>query len=169
MRILNRTMRRDVGGLKRFAEDIWTANGPSVPFGFVSLPTRMIAVKLGDGSLWISSRADHADRYRDEFEHLSEFANYRNRLGGLLLLPKSFNASYGDLPYAEKRQHYLTQNLLARSLHEQCYEHRPGFIRFVKESGLPFRAHPEFKHAECYERQTLYRRLAEQIWSPSIW
>lgn len=111
--------------------------------------------------------ADHADRHRDEFEHPSEFANYRNRLGGLLLLPKSFNASYGDLPYAEKRQHYLTQNLLARSLHEQCYEHHPGFVRFVKESGLPFRAHPEFKRAECDERQTLYRRLAEQIWSPS--
>jgi len=111
--------------------------------------------------------ADHAERHKDEFGHASEFAAYRNRVGGLLLLPKSFNASYGDLPYADKRQHYLTQNLLARSLHEQCYEHNPGFVRFVAESGLPFRAHAEFKRADVDERQTLYRRLAEQIWSPS--
>ncbi len=34
-----------------------------------------------------------------------------------------FNASYGDLPYKEKREHYLTQNLLAQSLHERAYEH----------------------------------------------
>ena len=29
--------------------------GPSVRFVFASLPTRMIVVKLGDGSLWINS------------------------------------------------------------------------------------------------------------------
>ncbi len=42
------------------------------------------------------------ERHDDEFAHPSEFAEYRNRIGGLLLLPKSFNASYGDLPYEEK-------------------------------------------------------------------
>lgn len=83
--------------------------------------------------------ADHAERHADEFAHPSEFAEYRNRIGGLLLLPKSFNASYGDLPYAEKREHYLGQNLMARSLHEQAYDHNPGFRRFIEESGLPFR------------------------------
>jgi hypothetical protein len=62
--------------------------------------------------------ADHPERHTDEFAHPSEFLEYRNRIGSLLLLPKSFNASYGDLPYAEKREHYLGQNLLARSLHE---------------------------------------------------
>ena len=52
------------------------------------------------------------------------------------LLPKSFNASYGDLPYEDKLPHYLTQNLLARSLHPQCYEHNPGFLKFKEQSGL---------------------------------
>ena len=61
--------------------------------------------------------ADHPERHTDEFTHPSEFQEYRNRIGGLLLLPKSFNASYGDLPYKEKREHYIGQNLLARSLH----------------------------------------------------
>jgi hypothetical protein len=110
--------------------------------------------------------ADHADRHTDEFAHPSEFQEYRNRIGGLLLLPKSFNASYGDLPYAEKREHYLGQNLLARSLHEQAYDHNPGFRRFIEESGLPFRAHQAFRKADLDARQALYQRLAETIWNP---
>jgi hypothetical protein len=110
--------------------------------------------------------ADHPERHRDEFGHPSEFQEYRNRIGGLLLLPKSFNASYGDLPYAEKLQHYVGQNLLARSLHESAYDHNPGFKRFIAESGLPFRAHAEFKKADLDARQVLYLKLAERIWSP---
>jgi hypothetical protein len=110
--------------------------------------------------------ADHPERHRDEFAHPSEFQEYRNRIGGLLLLPKSFNASYGDLPYERKREHYAGQNLLARSLNEQAYDHNPGFRRFLAESGLPFRAHAEFKKADLDARQELYQQLAERIWSP---
>lgn len=110
--------------------------------------------------------ADHADRHTGEFAHPRDFEEYRNRIGGLLLLPKSFNASYGDLPYAKKREHYQGQNLLAKSLHENAYEHNPGFRRFIEESGLDFRAHPEFTKADLDARQDLYRRLAERIWSP---
>lgn len=110
--------------------------------------------------------ADHPERHTDEFGHPSEFQEYRNRIGGLLLLPKSFNASYGDLPYSEKREHYLGQNLLARSLHEQAYDHNPGFRRFIQESGLPFQPHREFKKPDLVTRQKLYQELAEQIWNP---
>jgi len=84
-----------------------------------------------------------------------------------LLLPKSFNASYGDMPYGAKREHYLSQNLLARSLHEQAYEHNPGFRRFIEESGLPFHPHAEFRKADLDERQRLYRAVAERIWDPA--
>lgn len=110
--------------------------------------------------------ADHPERHADEFAHPSEFQEYRNRIGGLLLLPKSFNASYGDLPYKEKREHYIRENLLAQSLHERAYDHNPGFRRFVEERGLPFRAHAAFKKAHLDARQVLYRQLAEQIWNP---
>lgn len=110
--------------------------------------------------------ADHPERHRDEFEHPSDFEEYRNHIGGLLLLPKSFNASYGDLPYKKKRGHYLKQNLLAQSLHEKAYEHNPGFKRFLRETNLPFQAHVEFKKADLDARQELYRKLAEQIWNP---
>lgn len=110
--------------------------------------------------------ADHPERHLDEFDHASEFQGYRNRIGGLLLLPKSFNASLGDLPYADKRVHYAGQNLLAKSLHESAYNHNPGFMRFIDRSGLPFRPHAEFRKADLDARQTLYLQLAERIWSP---
>lgn len=110
--------------------------------------------------------ADHPERHVGEFAHPADFAEYRNRIGGLLLLPKSFNASYGDLPYAEKRRHYLKQNLLAQSLHEDAYERDPGFQRIVRESGLTFQSFAEFRKADLDARQDLYRQLADRIWNP---
>lgn len=111
--------------------------------------------------------ADHYDRHKDEFGHPSDFAEFRNRIGGLLLLPKSFNASYGDLPYAEKLKHYNAQNSLARSLHPDCYDRNPGFLRFVEQSGLPFKCHMSFVKADLEERGELYRAIAQEIWNPS--
>ena len=110
--------------------------------------------------------ANHPERHEDEFAHPTDFAEYRNRIGGLLLLPKSFNASYGDKPYSDKREHYYSQNLLAQSLNERAYVHDPGFRRFLEESGLSFQAHAEFRKADLDARQELYRKLAEQIWNP---
>jgi len=110
--------------------------------------------------------ADRFEDHDDEFAHPSDFQEHRNRIGGLLLLPRSFNASYGDLPYREKLPHYLTQNLLARSLHPQCYQHNPGFLRFVQESGLPFKPYEEFNRQALDERCDLYRQIAERVWNP---
>lgn len=111
--------------------------------------------------------ADHASEHVDEFAHPTEFQEFRNRVGGLLLLPKQFNASYGDLEYENKLPHYFGQNLLAKSLHPQAYERNPGFLRFVESSGLPFRPHVEFKKADLEERQRLYQQLAGEVWNPS--
>ena len=97
-----------------------------------------------------------------------DFAEYRNRIGGLLLLPKSFNASYGDLSYDMKREHYNSHNLLARSLHEKAYDHNPGFLRFKEESGLRFQPHATFKKRDLDTRQELYRQIAEQIWNSDV-
>jgi hypothetical protein len=110
--------------------------------------------------------ADHAERHTDEFSHPSEFGEYRNRLGDLLLLPKSFNASYGDMPYEQKLSHYDSQNLLARSLHKNAYQHNPGLLRFIERSGLAFKPHDTFRKTDIDVRQDLYRTLADQIWSP---
>ncbi len=111
--------------------------------------------------------ANHPERHVDEFSHPADFAEHRNRIGGLLLLPKTFNASYGDLTYTAKLPHYLSQNLLARSLHPQCYEHNPGFLHFLEQSGLPFVPHLQFKQQDLEARSQLYRQIAEHIWNPN--
>ncbi len=109
--------------------------------------------------------ANHYERHTDEFDHAADFAEHRNRIGGLLLLPKSFNASYGDMTYEDKLPHYDSQNLLARSLGPPCYSHNPGFMKLKKDSGLPFKAHAQFKKADMEERGALYRQIAERIWN----
>ena len=110
--------------------------------------------------------ADHYARHRDEFDSLADFSDYRNRFGDLLLLPKSFNASYGDMTYAKKRKHYVSQNLLAWSLHEQCYERNPGFLSYIEKENLPFVAMDEFRKTDLDARHGLYRKLADRVWDP---
>lgn len=111
--------------------------------------------------------ADHFERHTDEFAHPADFTEHRNRIGDLLLLPKSFNASYSDKPYTEKLDHYFSQNLLAKSLHHKCYEHNPGFVRFVEERKLPFKNITEFKKASIDDRGELYRQIAKCVWNPA--
>lgn len=111
--------------------------------------------------------ADKPERHADEFSHPADFNEYRNRIGDLLLLPKSFNASYGALPYEDKLAHYNGQNLLARSLNPASYDHNPGFRKYIERSKLPFVPHESFRRADLDARQDLYRRIAEDIWDPA--
>ncbi|MBO6765037.1 MULTISPECIES: DUF262 domain-containing protein [Alphaproteobacteria] len=110
--------------------------------------------------------ADKYERHTDEFDHESDFRDTRNRLGGLLLLPKPFNASYGALPYAEKLPHYASQNLLARSLHSGCYDHNPGFVNFKAREKLSFEPVETFTRKSIDERGELYRKIAKHVWRP---
>ena len=110
--------------------------------------------------------ANHFDRHTGEFKHEADFQEYRNRVGGLLLLPRNFNASFGDMEYSEKREHYFGQNLLAASLCDQAYSRNPGFSRFIENSELEFEPHSEFKNIDLDKRQRLYLALAEKVWDP---
>jgi uncharacterized protein with ParB-like and HNH nuclease domain len=111
--------------------------------------------------------ADHFERHADEFVHETDFARHRNRIGDLLLLPKSFNASYGDDTYEKKLPHYFKQNLLASSLNPMSYEKNPGFVGFIKQCGLPFHPYEEFRATDIVDRGMLYREIAKQVWNPS--
>jgi uncharacterized protein with ParB-like and HNH nuclease domain len=114
--------------------------------------------------------ANKFERHTDEFTNEFEFAEQRNSLGDLLLLPKSFNASYGALEYSVKVDHYFSQNPLAKSLNEKNYGNNPNFVRKMKDNNLPFKAYgsEEFKRSAIDERQTLYAEMAAIIWSPSV-
>ena len=62
---------------------------------------------------------------------------HRDGFGGLLLLPKDFNASFGAAEYEEKLPHYLGQNLLAASLNESVYKKNPSFRQIHQANGPP--------------------------------
>jgi hypothetical protein len=110
--------------------------------------------------------ADKYDQHKDEFSHSSEFEDYRNKFGDLILLPDDFNQSYGKKPYVEKLEGYLGQNVLAKSFHPEWYKKNPSFLSYRDRSGLPFKPYAaDFKKANIDERQELYRLLCEQIWS----
>lgn len=134
-----------------------------VESSFVTYVSREVKKPFEIEHIW----ADKYERHTDEFSTEEEFAEYRNRIGGLLLLPRGFNQSFGDKPYAEKLEAYFGQNLLAKSLNEQCYRNNPSFLTYANRSGLPFRPHQTFKKADLDARQELYRLICEEIWSPS--
>lgn len=111
--------------------------------------------------------ANHPELH-PEFMSEQDFAEQRNRLGGLLLLPRSLNASYSDKPYVEKLPHYFSQNLLARSLNPRCYENNPRFLQLIMERRLPFHAFPEDLTVEAIrQRQSAYQAMCETIWDPT--
>ena len=110
--------------------------------------------------------ANHPQEHEDEFPNHGDFASYRNRIGGLVLLRDQDNNSYSDMAYSDKHEHYAKQNLLARSLHPIAYKNAPGFQKFIKEMKLPFAPKGTFKKADLDERQELYIKLANLCWSP---
>lgn len=107
-------------------------------------------------------------RYRDEFEQEHEFSNYRNRIGGLVLLPRGANQSYGDMTYVDKLPHYIKENLLVKSLSPLAYRNNPNFTKIIKEQGLSFRSHETFNKQDMDERQKLYQAICERIWDKSL-
>ena len=117
-------------------------------------------------SIWANKFERHTDEFANEFE----FADYRNSLGDLLLLPKSFNASYGALEFSIKCDNYFGQNPLAKSLNKASYSNNPNFLRKMKENNLSFKAYgpDEFKRIAIDERQSLYADMAQIIWSTEI-
>lgn len=111
--------------------------------------------------------ANHYERHTDEFDNVHAFEDTRDRFGDLLLLPKDFNASFGDKPYEQKMPQYFGQNLLAASLAPAAYQNNPSFRALIETTGLPFREHPTFHARDIDERQELYRQLCDAVWDPS--
>lgn len=112
--------------------------------------------------------ANHFERHKDEFPGEWEFQQYRDRIGGLLLLPRDYNISFNDMIYHKKLEHYNGQNPLARSLHPNAYKNNPRFDRLRQAHSLDFVPYPsDFTRKSIDERSELYRRLAEIIWNPA--
>ena len=110
--------------------------------------------------------ANHYERHDDEFDQQNDFHEYRNEIGGLLLLPKKKNASLNDMTYSKKHAHYLKENILAQSLNQECYKNNPGFLKAIKIHELSFKPYEDFRKNDLEERSQLYCQLASEIWSP---
>jgi uncharacterized protein with ParB-like and HNH nuclease domain len=99
-----------------------------------------------------------------EFSTEEEFKDFRNRFGGLLILPKDKNRSLQDMEYSKKVIKYDSENLLARTLNQNCYNNNPLFLRFMNNTQLPFKPYAQFNKAELIERQFLYKEICKKIW-----
>jgi hypothetical protein len=109
--------------------------------------------------------ANKFDEHTDEFEQKDDFGDFRNRLGGLLLLPQGTNQSFGDKSYPDKVPFYIRENLFAQSLCPLTYQNHPNFVRMKSKHGLPFESHQEFKKQDIVKRQDLCQKICEIIWA----
>lgn len=109
--------------------------------------------------------ANKFDEHLDEFVQKGDFDDYRNRVGGLVLLPRGTNQSYGSKSYVDKLPHYIKENLLVQSLCELTYKNNPNFVSLIHSHNLPFVSHSEFKKDDIDKRQQLYKALCQSIWS----
>jgi len=116
--------------------------------------------------IWANKFERHADEFTNEFD----FGNHRNSIGDLVLLPKSFNASYGAMEYSGKVVQYFSQNALVKSLNNLSYSSNPIFLKMLKDYNLDFKSYGphEFKRNAIDERKALYTEMAKVIWSPEI-
>lgn len=138
----------------------------------LALITEIVARESGTGDYVLNRPeievehiwSNHYEQHLDEFQTEQEFATTRATIGALLVLPKSFNASYGDASYEVKVQQYFSQNVLAQSLNSKKYENNPGFLQFVARSGLAFKPYAEFKKQAILERTELYKSILEWNW-----
>jgi hypothetical protein len=108
--------------------------------------------------------ADHFEQHSDECKDEAEFSMIRNQIGDLLVLPKSFNSSYGDEKFANKVVHYIQQNILAQTLNKNKYTNNPGFLKFKENSKIPFKSYDNFTKDSIMERTNLYKEILLWNW-----
>lgn len=113
--------------------------------------------------------ANHPERLAHELPDAAEFRALRERLGALVLLPASENASYRDKPLPDKLPFYARQNHLAAVLSSPAHStNNPILRRFVKEEGLEDAFHyfgvSTPMRTLVNARSELYRRLCRRIW-----
>lgn len=158
-------------------------NGRFVKF-YLSRLTSFIEDSCGQGSNYVRYMtnpdckpyeiehiwSDHPEWHTDEFTDKSDFADARNTIGDLLLLPNGINQSLNDMEWKNKIPHYIKENILASSLCQELYNNNPSFNSFIKKNNLPFKEYTssEFKFDTIKERCILYQKLSELMWNKDL-
>jgi uncharacterized protein with ParB-like and HNH nuclease domain len=110
--------------------------------------------------------ADDFGAHRKEFDSKEDFADWRNNIGSLLLLPADVNRSLQKKPFSYKRSKYASENIYAASLDASAYIHQPKFKASAKRYNFPFAPYDSFGKDQQLERRKLVKELAEYVWSP---
>lgn len=145
----------------------FTERESSTPTSFDKFLDRSPKNRYDVEHVWPATLDDYVAKYPERFKTREQAAEFRDRIGNLVLLPEKVNRSLQALPYEQKRDKYLADNLLAGSLHPAAYKNNPGFTRWIGETALPFQSSEVFTADTIDERQGLYWRLAQLVWSPA--
>ena len=126
---------------------------------------------LGENRQWQIEHvfANHPERYESEAPDPATFRALRGRIGVLLLLPSSDNASYNDLAFSDKIAYCSRQNQLAAILAPASRQRNPRLKAFTKKYELGGLLHdygssPRL-NAIVEGRGSLYRELCRCVWS----
>lgn len=139
----------------------------------LSLITELVARNINESDYMLNKEeeieiehiwSNHYEEHVDEFDNSDDFVLARNNIGDLLVLPRSFNRSYGDKPYSEKVKQYFSQNILAQTLNKQKYKNNPSFLKFIKEADLNFCPYDKFTRKSINERAELYKEILKWNW-----
>lgn len=100
------------------------------------------------------------------FVDAKDYAEHRNLIGALALLPRSRNRALQDKPYREKLEAYATENVLTQTLCDALYQSNPNVATFVQSNptaGLS--AIADFGKHHIVERAEMYVAVAKKAWA----
>ncbi len=100
------------------------------------------------------------------FGDAKDYAEHRDLIGALALLPRSRNRSLQDKPYREKLVAYATENVLTQTLCEALYQSNPNVATYVQDnptSGLS--AVTDFGKGHIAQRTAMYVAVAKMAWA----
>ena len=99
------------------------------------------------------------------FADAKDYADARNFIGALTLLPRGRNRSLQAKPYTEKLPVYATENVLAQTLTPGFYQNNPNVSAFLQSKpSLTLSSIDNFGRGDITSRAALYESAANEIW-----
>ncbi len=140
----------------------FTDAGSGRPDPFPALVDRNQKNPFDIEHIWANDFAQH----QGAFATAQEFAEMRDTVPALLLLPADVNRSLQDQPYSYKVQKYASHHLYTASLSPSAYLNQPQFDAFRTRHTLDFKPFDDFSKDAWAERQRLVGQLVDLVWSP---
>lgn len=100
------------------------------------------------------------------FADSKDYAESRNLLGALILLPRSRNRSLQDKCYRDKLQAYSTENVLAQTLCEAFHQNNPNVVTYLSANkSIDLSPINDFVKSDISKRASAYLEVAQKVWA----